>query len=303
MEHSAHVTSSPDVPMKTTLSPSMAWRDLQEIIDPDARREQARELYEYTDKRDAALGTEDDSLTSVHGALARHPGSHPRARLQLSGIVTLAVLLAVLDTPLQGVLNLEQFPSVPHWIWWIVAPALAAGGTFFTHGAAIAFLHDELRPARSLRLCRTLAWTFFVLVMLAASVLLYTRVVSADGAESILGLTTVCLWIVTEALPPRRGAVRGLGVFPRRAHPGRPPSHERQTGAGGAGPLQGQADGRDCRRRTLRWTCWSRQHDLLPPRRRRPTASRGPPASFDELGHALTSSHPRCEVRPLPDAD
>ena len=199
--------------MKTTLSPSMAWRDLQEIIDPDARREQARELYEYTDKRDAALGTEDDSLTSVHGALARHPGSHPRARLQLSGIVTLAVLLAVLDTPLQGVLNLEQFPSVPHWIWWIVAPALAAGGTFFTHGAAIAFLHDELRPARSLRLCRTLAWTFFVLVMLAASVLLYTRVVSADGAESILGLTTVCLWIVTEALPLAAGLFAAWAYF------------------------------------------------------------------------------------------
>lgn len=181
------------------------WRDIAETIQTAARIEKIREVVEAVRAERAECSEEEKLLLAAQPELARYPGQGVGVRLQLAGLLLLALVLLIADVPVQFALNASSLPQVPTWIWVVSAPAIAVGLGALVHGAAVSFLYDKVRPARSIRLCRTLAWVTFFAALVAGGVILFARVASPAAVPYIVDLASVSVWVVAETLPAAAG--------------------------------------------------------------------------------------------------
>ena len=181
------------------------WQDICDTIEPAARLSLVREAIESVRVELGGREEEERSLLAEQRDLVRHPGRGAGVRLQVAGLLLLALVLLAADTPLQFALNAASLPQIPKWIWAATAPAFAVGLGALVHGAAIAFLYDKTRPARSIRICRRLTWLTFVAAVLAGGVILFARVATPDAVPYIVDLASISLWVLAETLPTSAG--------------------------------------------------------------------------------------------------
>lgn len=183
-----------------------AWTSLQEIVNPERRREEGQTLLEQADGELARCREEEAVIKVNLEQLVRHPGNEAGADIQRAGLGVLAALLVVVDVPVQFALNKAFMPQVPTFLWAISAPFLALGIAALVHGAIVAFATDRDRPARSIRLARTIAWASFLLAFASAIVLLMARISGPAMAARLEDVATLSLFGAAEGFPLAGGA-------------------------------------------------------------------------------------------------
>lgn len=191
--------------MSSRINIKKVWQDICDTIESAPRLEMVQEAIQSVRIELSEYQEDEGSLLAEQRDLTRHPGRGPGARLQLAGLLLLALVLLVADVPVQFALNASSMPQIPSWIWALTAPAFAAGLAALVHGAAVAFLYDNARPARSIRICRSLAWLTFVAVVLAGGVILFARVASPSTVPYVVDLASISMWVLAEALPTSAG--------------------------------------------------------------------------------------------------
>lgn len=199
--------------MARSVNTKKVWQNICDTIEPAARLALVREAIESLRTELTRREEEEKCSLGELRDLARHPGRGAGVRLQLAGLLLLALVLLAADTPLQFALNAVSMPQIPKWIWAATAPAFAIGLGALVHSAAVAFLYDNTRPARSIRTCRRLTWLTFVLALVAGGVILFARVASAATAPYIVDLASISMWVLAETLPTSAGLALAWAHF------------------------------------------------------------------------------------------
>lgn len=185
--------------------PKRLWRDVKEIANPGLRLETVRRLIERIKNELDELTSEEARLSAAYENLGSHPGHTSPELFKLRGLRTLALFLVALDVPVQVLLNSAALPDVPGWRVAAGSVGLALGIAGAVHLVLVHLVHDTDRPARTIRLCKSLAGAAFVATALGATVFLFARQASPEMAGHLVTLTAVSLWTVAEALPLSAG--------------------------------------------------------------------------------------------------
>ncbi|MBI4540171.1 MAG: hypothetical protein HY704_11755 [Gemmatimonadetes bacterium] len=183
-----------------------AWRDISETLNPARWLEKIRAYRQQAtaelDDRRKAQATIEANLSN----LTRHPGTGSGSEIQRAGLATLALILVLVDIPVQFALNQAFLPDVPAMVWAVSAPFLALGIAAAVHGVIVAFATDRDRPARSVRLARAFAWLAFLVALSSAGILLLARIASPDMAGRLEDFATLALFGAAEGFPVAGGA-------------------------------------------------------------------------------------------------
>lgn len=188
------------------LNLTAAWNFLQEIVNPTRRREERQRYHEMADGELTRRREDEASITTNLRQLERHPGNEAGTDVQRIGLAIIASLLIVVDVPVQFVINKAFMPLVPSVLWGISAPCLALGIAALVHGAIVAFAADHDRPARSIRIARTIAWATFLLALASALILLLARIAGPSMAAKLEDPASVALFGAAEGFALAGGA-------------------------------------------------------------------------------------------------
>lgn len=188
-------------------TPSRIWRDVSETADRADRLERVRQVTARVKAQLENLGTEADSLETARARYDNHPGSEAGAARTAAGLMFVAAVLIMLDVPVQYLLNSASLPGVSGWKVLLGSVALPLGIAAMIHYIVEPLCYDAARPARSIRIAKTLAASALLAVLAGATVFLFARQASGEIAGYIVSLTSASLWAVAEALPLTAGFV------------------------------------------------------------------------------------------------
>lgn len=186
-------------------TPKRLWRSIIETANPEARTKRLGDVRALVEQRLNHLSEREREYEAAQAALAFHPGNAEGIYPKIAALTTLALILVAVDLPLQYLLNRLAFGQLPEWSILLASPAIALGLGAIIHAVVIAFIHDEDRPARSLRICRVLAGVALMTATTAASVFAFARQASPEVVPHIVTLTSISIWVLAETLPVTGG--------------------------------------------------------------------------------------------------
>ncbi len=188
-------------------TPSRIWRDVSETAHRADRLERVRQVTARVKAQLENLGTEADSLETARARYDNHAGSEAGAARTAARLMFVAAVLITLDVPVQYLLNSASLPGVSGWKVLLGSVALPLGIAAIIHYIVEPLIYDAARPARSIRIAKTLAASALLAVLAGATVFLFARQASGEIAGYIVSLTSASLWAVAEALPLTAGFV------------------------------------------------------------------------------------------------
>ncbi len=191
--------------MSTQIDPRRLWRTVHETTNPQERLDRVRQALARVEPALSALRAEVTGLEEAQSAYEGHPGSIAGAAREAGRLRTFAALVLCLDLPVQYLLNSAALPDVASWKVALGSLGLPLGLAGAIHYLGEPLLYDADRPFRSVRIAKTLSAISFLATGLAATVFLFARQASEQVAGYLVGLTTLAVWTVAEALPLTAG--------------------------------------------------------------------------------------------------